>query len=102
MMENRPFKFRLLELFIEQADWWNYDITRKMQEDYNLPKQYDRDVFNYELLEMSASGFIVMTDAREDSEGLFRKGTILCKYEVTNIGRAQFKELCGKIKPRGE
>jgi len=36
MAKNRPIKFRILELFLDEKEHWNYEIVSKIQEEYAL------------------------------------------------------------------
>ena len=35
-MGNRPIKFRILELFLDGKEYWNYEIVSKIQDEYNM------------------------------------------------------------------
>ena len=98
MMEGCPLKFRLIELFNETGTFWNYEVIKLMQEEYGMNSNYGKHVLNYNLIEMSASGFIGIIDMKEDTEGLYKKGSLLSQYEVTDIGRNMYEELKRKVK----
>lgn len=100
MMEGRPYKFRMLEILDEQGEVWNSDIVRQLQKEYNMPKDYDRDCLNFDLIEVAASGMICESDAKIDEEGDFKKDSLLIKYRITHIGKELLAELKSKVKPR--
>ena len=71
MGKNRPIKFRILELFLDGEEHWNYEIVSKIQEEYNMQGNYGRDSINLilsNLLQAECSG----TWNRE----LMKKGSI--------------------------
>ncbi len=102
-MEGMPVKFRFLELYseAENGEAWNYEIIDVMKNEYDdFKDDYGRNVLNYALIEMAASGFIRALDMKEDVEGIFRKGSILTLYRITNIGLEQLDDLKKGLKPR--
>ncbi|MCL2509826.1 MAG: hypothetical protein FWF07_01955 [Methanomassiliicoccaceae archaeon] len=96
MMEGCPLKFRLIELFGERGTLWNYEIVKQVQIEYGMENDYGRDVLNYDLIEIMASGFIAVTDMKEDDEGIFKKGALLTQYEITSLGRLECEEIMKK------
>lgn len=98
MMEGLPVKFRFLELFVEAEKAWNSDVIPIMQKEYGMENTYGRDVLNYALIEMSASGFIKPVFMKEDEDGTYKKGAPLTQYEITDIGRKQFDDLKKGVK----
>jgi len=94
MMEGRPIKFRMLEIFNEKSPSWNYDVVRQIQSEYeDMNSDYFRDFINYDIVELATSGFLVQADSLIDLEGSFRKGSLLVKYAITQIGRDRLAEL---------
>lgn len=98
MMENRPTKFRFLELFHENKTMWSYDAVKQLQSEYKMEDNYGRDSLNYDLIELAAAGFLKSVDGSIDEEGSFRKGALLTKYNITALGENQFEELCKNIR----
>lgn len=99
-MEGCPLKFRLLELFDEAGTLWNYDVVKQTQKEYGMEDDYGRDVLNYNLIEVLASGFIAVVDMKEDEEGDYKKGALLTQYEITSIGRSQYETIKKGVKLR--
>jgi V8-like Glu-specific endopeptidase len=101
MMEGRPVKFRLLEIFAEKGHLWNYEITDIMANEYKDRKsKYGQQATNWDLIELAASGFIKETDASIDENK--RNGNLLIEYGLTSIGRGELERLKNTISPRGE
>lgn len=100
MMEGRPFKFRILEILNDQGPMWNSEIIKQLQDEYNMPTDYNRDCLNFDLIEVAASGMICESEAKIDEEGTYRKDALLTKYRITSIGVDQLNELKSKVKPR--
>ncbi len=100
MMEGRPFKFRILEILNDQGPMWNSDLVKQLQNEYNMPTDYNRDCLNFDLIEVAASGMICELDARIDEEGTYRQGRLLTQYRITPVGVAQLEELKRKVRPR--
>jgi hypothetical protein len=102
MMEGLPLKFRLLEVYDEKGTAWNYEVIGQVKKEYaGMDNNYGRDVLNYVLIEMMASGFIEVLDMKEDEEGIYKKGALLTQYGLTDLGRKQFEEIKKKAKLRG-
>ncbi|MDR1404606.1 MAG: hypothetical protein LBJ20_03450 [Candidatus Methanoplasma sp.] len=101
MMENRPYKFRILEILDTEEAMWNSDLVRKLQEEYGMKSDYYRDCLNFDLIEVAASGMISEMEAEIDTEGSFKKDSLLVKYRITPIGKDLLNELRSKVKPMG-
>ncbi|HJJ51415.1 MAG TPA: hypothetical protein O0X01_07845 [Methanocorpusculum sp.] len=103
MMEGRPIKFRILEVFADQGRLWNYELVELMSGEYkDRRSKYGRQTTNWDLIELAASGFIAETDASIDEEKKYGKGNLLLQYGLTDIGRAELERLKITVKPRGE
>jgi hypothetical protein len=100
MMEGRPYKFRILEILDAEGPMWNDDLVRKLQSEYGMPSDYNRDCLNFDLIEVAASGMMCEMDAKIDHEGSFRKDCLLTKYKITPIGLDLLNELRSKVMPR--
>ncbi|MDY0252693.1 MAG: hypothetical protein AB7E75_00770 [Candidatus Methanomethylophilaceae archaeon] len=101
MMEGRPVKFRLLEIFAEKGHLWSYEVTEIMAAEYKDRKgKFGRQSTNWDLIELAASGFIKETDASIDEK--YGKGNLLLQYGLTAIGRDELERLKTIVKPRGE
>lgn len=99
MMEGRPIKFRLLELFNE-GEKWNYEVIPQMQEEYSMKTQFDADSLNFDIIEICTAGFLVKTDTKIDEENIYRQGSLLIKYKITQLGRNQYESLIDKVKKK--
>lgn len=95
MMEGRPIKFRLLEIVENAGEIWNYEAVRKIQSEYPPmgSDNFFRDLINYDMTELQTSGFLVCVDNEIDTEGTFRKGALLSKYKMTQLGINQLRSL---------
>jgi hypothetical protein len=101
MMEGRPLKFRLLEIFSEKGHLWNYEVMDIIAEEYKEKRsKFGRQTVNWDLIELAAAGFIKETDAKVDEEGIYNKGVLLREYGLTTLGRDEFTRLESLVKPR--
>jgi hypothetical protein len=100
MMEGRPYKFRILEIVENEGPIWNSDIVGKLQSEYGMPSDYDRDCLNFDIIEVAASGMIQEKDAKIDEDGSYKKDALLIKYAITPIGTDLLDDLRSKVKPR--
>ncbi|MCL1811749.1 MAG: hypothetical protein FWG41_06000 [Methanomassiliicoccaceae archaeon] len=96
MMEGRPIKFRLLELFNE-GEKWNYEVIPVMQEEYRMNSKYEADCLNFDIIEICTAGFLVKTETQIDEEGIYRQGSLLIRYKITQLGRDQFETIAKKL-----
>lgn len=100
MMKGRPIKFRILEIF-DQGPAWNYDVVKQIQSEYEgMNTDYFRDFINYDIAELATSGFIVQMESTIDVEGSFRKGALLVKYAMSQIGKNRVVELKNNLAKR--
>lgn len=103
MMEGRPVKFRMLEIFADKGHLWNYEVMEIMAAEYkDRRSKFGRQATNWDLIELSASGFIKETDASIDEKKQYGKGNLLTQYGLTSTGRDQLEILKTIVKPRGE
>ncbi|MDN5356919.1 MAG: hypothetical protein PWR17_88 [Candidatus Methanomethylophilaceae archaeon] len=103
MMEGRPIKFRLLEIFADKGHLWNHEVIELMAGEYkDRRSKYGHQATNWDLIELAASGFIKETDASIDEKGEYGKGNLLLQYGLTAVGRDELERLKTVIKPRGE
>jgi len=99
MMEGRPIKFRLLEIFNE-GEKWNYEVIPQVQEEYRMNTKYDADSINFDIIEICTAGFLVKTEIMIDEEGKYRVGSLLIKYKISQLGRDQFETLARNLSKR--
>lgn len=96
-MKNRPIKFRMFELINEKGSVWNYEIVKQLQSEYDMNTDYGRDCLNFDLIEMHAAGFLEEEEIVLDTEGKFRKGRLLSRYKLTELGKGQLQNLIENI-----
>ncbi|MDY0224811.1 MAG: hypothetical protein RBR05_05410 [Candidatus Methanomethylophilaceae archaeon] len=97
-MIGRPLKFRIIEILSDGIEMWNYEIVKQLMKEYNLKSNFARDNANFDLIEVSASGFITATESEIDTEGKLRVGALLNKYKITDLGKAQYEDLLKNIR----
>ncbi len=94
MAYDKPIKFRILELFLDGKNYWNYEIVSRILMDYGLKGDYWRDSINFDLIELSSGGLLKIDDSRLDEEGIYKKNFVLYKYSITDFGRTRASESC--------
>jgi len=70
MGKNRPIKFRILELFLDGEEHWNYEIVSKIQKEYDMNSAYGRDSINFDIIELASGGMLKDLEQRVDEEGI--------------------------------
>ena len=94
IMVGRAAKFRLLELYNE-ADLWNYEVVEKISAERNQTSRFMKDSFNFDLVELQASGFIEEVEIDVDEDGSkWGAGRVITKYHITDLGKAEFEWMC--------
>ena len=91
---NRPIKFRILELFLDGNEHWNYEIVSKIQGEYNMQGNYGRDSINFDIIELASGGMLKDVEQEVDEEGIYKKGFLLHKYVITDFGRTRGSDAC--------
>jgi hypothetical protein len=94
MSGNRPIKFRILELFLDGKEHWNYEIVSKIQKEYGMSSAYGRDSINFDVIELASGGMLKDLDQKVDEEGIYKKGFLLHKYVITDFGRTRGSDAC--------
>jgi len=94
MAKNRPIKFRILELFLDEKEHWNYEIVSKIQEEYGMPSNFQRDSINFDILELASGGMLKDVEQTVDEEGIYKKGFLLHKYKITDFGKVRGSDAC--------
>lgn len=94
MSGNRPIKFRILELFLDGEEHWNYEIVSKIQNEYNMNNDYGRDSINFDIIELASGGMLKDLEQRIDEEGIYKKDFLLHKYVITDFGRVRGSDAC--------
>lgn len=94
MSGNRPIKFRILELFNDDQPHWNYEIVEKIQKEYNLVGDFQRDSINFDIIELASGGMLKDVESKVDDEGIYKKGFLLHKYVITDFGKVRASNIC--------
>lgn len=93
MADLRPLKFRLLELFKDGNPHWNYEIVSKIQEEYDMPSDFERDSINFDIIEMASGAMLEATESQVDEKGIYKKGYLIHKYVITDFGKARASDI---------
>ena len=94
IMVGRAAKFRLLELYNE-ADLWNYEVVNKIATERNQTSQFMKNSFNFDLIELHASGFLEEVEVDVDEEGSkWGAGRVITKYHISDLGKAEYQWMC--------
>jgi hypothetical protein len=91
---NRPIKFRILELLLDGKERWNYEMVSKIQEEYNMHGNYNRDSINFDIIELASGGMLKDVEQKVDEDGIYKKGFLLHKYVITDFGKARGSDAC--------
>ncbi len=73
MSKNRPIKFRILELFLDGNEHWNYEIVSKIQEEYDMRSNFQRDSINFDIIELASGGMLKDVEQKVDENGIYKK-----------------------------
>ncbi|SDG39397.1 hypothetical protein SAMN04488589_2886 [Methanolobus vulcani] len=92
MVGNRPIKFRILELC--NGGKWNYEIVEQIQKEYGLKGNFQRDSINFDIIELASGGMLKDVEVKVDEEGIYKKGFLLHKYELTDFGKIRAADAC--------
>lgn len=93
-MGNRPIKFRVLELFLDGKEYWNYEIVSKIQAEYNMNSAYGRDSINFDIIELTSGGMLKDIEQKVDEKGIYKKDFLLHKYVITDFGKIRGSDAC--------
>jgi hypothetical protein len=91
---NRPIKFRILELFLDGKEYWNYEIVSKIQEEYGMNSNYGRDSINFDIIELASGGMLKDVEQKVDEDGIYKKDFLLHKYMITDFGKVRGSDAC--------
>ncbi len=89
MAELRPLKFRLLELFSDDKEHWDYEIVGQMQKEYGMNDDFGRDSINFDIIELASGCMLEAMETKVDEEGIYKKGFLLHKYVITDFGKTR-------------
>jgi len=93
-MGNRPIKFRILELFLDGKEYWNYEVVSKIQSEYNMNNAYGRDSINFDIIELASGGMLKDVEQKVDEAGIYKKDFLLHKYVITDFGKVRGSDAC--------
>ena len=93
-MALRPIKFRILELYSDGQEYWNYEIVTMIQKEYNMNSAFHRDSINFDLIELVSGGMLTSVDEKVDEGGVYKKGFLLQKYAITDFGKLRASDCC--------
>ena len=96
MSGNRPIKFRILELFLDGKEHWNYEVVSKIQEEYGMNNNYGRDSINFDIIELASGGMLKDLMQKVDEDGIYKKGFLLHRYVITDFGKIRGSDACVK------
>lgn len=93
-MINRGAKFRMMELY-NDSDLWNYEVVNKIAAERNQTSQFMKNSFNFDLIELHASGFLEEVEVDVDEEGSkWGAGRVITKYHISDLGKAEYQWMC--------
>lgn len=85
-MATAPIKFQILKALIHGEERWNYEIIPSIQKACGMESNYGRDVINFDLLELLSAGIVTDLEQKVDTEGVFKKDSLLHKYKISDFG----------------
>lgn len=89
-----PIKFRILELFLDGNEHWNYEIVSKIQAEYGMNGNYGRDSINFDIIELASGGMLKDVEQKVDEEGIYKRGFLLHRYVITDFGKVRGSNAC--------
>jgi hypothetical protein len=92
--KNLPLKFRILEIFLDGKEHWNYEVVSKIQEEYGMKSNYERDSINFDIIELASGGMLKDLAQKIDEEGIYKKGFLLHRYVITDFGKVRGSDAC--------
>ena len=96
-MSERPIKIRLLEIFNDGKEYWNYEIVQMIFREYGMSGDYDRDLINFDLIELASGGMLKDLEQKVDTEGIHKKNFLLHKYVITDFGKEKAAPFCAAL-----
>ena len=89
----RPLKFRLLELFSDGNQHWDYEIVGQIQDEYRMNSDFERDSINFDIIEMASGAMLETTESKVDEKGIYKKGYLMHKYVITDFGKTRASDI---------
>lgn len=99
MMERCPIKFYILERLMGSGKW-THEIVSEVQANYGMESEYQKNMINYDLIELVSAGLVQEGESVIDEDGRFRKGHLLTHYSITPLGETYYEDLVRKVTPR--
>ncbi|MDR2944193.1 MAG: hypothetical protein LBU81_03800 [Methanosarcinales archaeon] len=93
-MGERPLKIRILEIFKDGQPRWNYEIVDMIFKEYGMTGNYDRDLINFDLIELASGGMLSDLEQKVDAKGVYKKDFLLHKYVITDFGKEKADGAC--------
>ncbi|WNY25534.1 hypothetical protein [Methanolapillus millepedarum] len=93
-MALRPTKIRLLELFQDGKPHWNYEIIEMIHKEYDMSGMYERDLINFDIIELASGGMIKDVEQAVDDKGINKKGFLMHRYVITDLGKDKVEHAC--------
>ncbi len=93
-MGERPLKIRILEIFRDGQPHWNYEIVDMIFKEYKMGGNYERDLINFDIIELASGGMLSDIEQKVDTEGIYKKDFLLHKYVITDFGNEKANNAC--------
>ena len=93
-MTQRPLKIRILGIFNDGRPHWNYEIVETIFEEYKMNGNYERDLINFDIIELASGGMLSDVEQKVDAQGIYKKDFLLHKYVITDIGKEKAENAC--------
>jgi hypothetical protein len=95
-MGEKPTKIRMLEIFKDGQPRWNYEVVFQILKEYSMKGDYNRDVLNFNLIELASGGMLSEVDQKVDTEGIYKQNFLIRKYVITDFGKEKAESACAK------
>nr|WP_304364501.1 hypothetical protein [Methanosarcina sp. KYL-1] len=83
-----------MELLLDGKEHWNYEIVSRIQKEYDMQGNYNRDSINFDIIELASGGMLKDVEQKVDEAGIYKKGFLLHKYVITDFGKARSSDAC--------
>lgn len=93
-MSNRPLKIKILEIFNDGKPHWNYEIVEAIFKEEGMSGNYNRDLVNFDLIELASGGMLKDINQKVDTEGIYKKDFLLHEYVITDFGKEKAAGAC--------
>jgi len=86
----------MLEIFKDGQSHWNYDVVFQILKEYSIEGDYNRDVINFNLIELASGGMLSEVEQKVDTEGVYKKNFLVRKYVISDLGKEKAASACAK------